>query len=80
MGGNLPWALVLLFVSMAVGRFLVLSFFSCYWVMAGLNQVMSVRDANGGSSGWVLCYWGRMFWKFLRTIPPTWLPPAVPSS
>lgn len=58
--GNLPLALMPLIASVAVGRFLVLSFFTCEQEKGGLNQVMSLRDVNGGPSGWVACCWGKV--------------------
>lgn len=42
--GNLPLALVPVIVPVALGRVVVLSFFTCV-------QVMSPRDVSGGSSG-----------------------------
>ena len=51
--GNLPLALMPLITPVAMGRFTVLSFFTC-------DQVMSLRDVNDGSSGWVSCCWGRV--------------------
>ena len=70
----------LLIVSVVVGRFLVFSFFTCDQATGGLNEVTSRRVVNGGSSGWVACCWGRVSWQFPRIVPPTWLPPAAPSS
>lgn len=69
---------MLLIVPVVTGGFLVVSFFPCDQVK-GLNEVISLRAVNGGSSGRVACCWGRVSW-FPRTVPPTWVPPAAPSS
>ena len=51
--------IALLIVPVVLGGFLAVSFFSCDQVK-GLNEVMSLRAVNGGSSGRVARFWGKV--------------------
>lgn len=74
--GNLSLGLMPLIALMAVGRFLVLSFFTCGQVKGGLHQVVSLRDVNVHAAGGRLSRSGS--WDGPSSV--AWLPPAAPSS